>query len=267
MIYVHLTFSSVGRLALFTTEALRRVAVRTVVRVAGDRLVLFCVVDDHTHVVIVCEVGRENVIAGGLLRALRSISRAEVASPHVRLVERRAHLSWLVPYSIDQTAHHGIEGHPACWSGSCFQDLVGARAIGFTDARIRTALPRFSRRDFFRMAGLPLIVPADDSAIRRAGAARIVEASAAAVAADPALQGNGAEIVLARRIAAATGVRAGVSVADLAWTLEVTPRAARRLAAAPLPVHVLDAARMQLAISEAVARGAGPMRRAAASEQ
>lgn len=252
MIYVHLTFSSVGRLVLFPDEARRRLAVRAVVRIAADRLVLFCVVDDHTHVVIVCEVGRERTVAGAIVRGLRALAAAPIASPHVQVVERRAHLSWLVPYSIDQTEHHGIEGHPALWSGSCFQDLVGARVIGATDARIRTALPRLSRSDFFRMAGLPELSPAADELVRRVGAARIVDASAAAVAADPSMRGIRADVVRARRASAQLGTSVGLSSAEMAWALGITARGVRKLAHEPCDAGAVSAARMQIAIAHAV---------------
>jgi hypothetical protein len=212
-------------------------------------------VDDHTHVVIVCEVGREGFAAGAIARALRAIAAAGIAPPHVQVVERRGHLSWLVPYTIDQTDHHGIDGHPALWTGSCFPDLVGARAIGATDARIRAALPRLSRRDFFRMARLPEIAPAEDELVRRVGASRIVDASSAALAADPSMRGARGDVVRARRAAAHLGTTVGLSAAEMGWALGITARGVRKLTHEPGDASAVSAARLQIAIGETAGNG------------
>ena len=240
---------------MFPDEAARRVAVRCVVRLAGGALLLFCVVDDHVHVVVSVAAGRVRVLGGAILRGLRAIARCPVEPVHARPVERRSHFVWLVEYTLDQTAHHGIDVPAALWSGSCFQDLVGARAIGLSDTRIREALPRLSRADFFRMAGSPIVEPAGDELVRRVGASRIVAAASAAVAADPRLLGRTAPVVLARKVAATLATGAGVARTDTAWALGLTRRGVHKLDTSPVDSSIVHAARMQLAIEEAVTVG------------
>jgi REP element-mobilizing transposase RayT len=60
----HLTFAAVNRHVLFPTERSRRDAVRALGRVAGAWITLFALVDDHVHVVVLCE--------GSLRRAQRA---------------------------------------------------------------------------------------------------------------------------------------------------------------------------------------------------
>jgi len=55
MKYWHLTFSSDGRHPLFPSECLRRAALWAIARVKKCEILLFCIVDDHLHLVIRCE--------------------------------------------------------------------------------------------------------------------------------------------------------------------------------------------------------------------
>lgn len=113
----HLTFASNLRDPLFPDEALRRRAVRVLARVAGDRTVVFCVVDDHVHHVALSEEPRVGVLAGALHRALSPIAGPGLESARVRAVEGRSHMRWLVHYVLDQPRKHGLDVHPALWSG------------------------------------------------------------------------------------------------------------------------------------------------------
>jgi hypothetical protein len=46
-----------------------------------------------------------------------------------------------VTYLLKQPVKHGLDVHPALWTGSCFLDLIGARLIpGFSTAPLRAAL-------------------------------------------------------------------------------------------------------------------------------
>jgi hypothetical protein len=49
------TIASTTRHPLFPTEASRLQAVLAICRVFGEILTMFCVVDDHVHLVVFCE--------------------------------------------------------------------------------------------------------------------------------------------------------------------------------------------------------------------
>lgn len=109
---------------------------------------LFCIVDDHLHVVLLCEAQQAGVLSRELLLALRPLTGPNLAPAFVRPVEGRGHLEWLVRYVLEQPTKHGLPGHPALWPGSCFPDLVGARRLPGLSLRLRLseALPRFRLR-------------------------------------------------------------------------------------------------------------------------
>jgi len=250
----HLTFSSDGRSALFPDEALRCRAVRTVLRVAGRQLLLFCIVDDHVHVVVLCEADRVGRLARALLLALRPVAGPALAPAFVRPVEGRSHLLWLVRYCLRQPLKHGIGVHPALWTGSCFLDLVGARVVeGFTPS-LREALPRLRLRTLFEHVGLEArpLEPLDDQALRAVGSAHLVDAATAALAAPPDLAGNTPLVVTCRRAVAQLGRAADLSSQQLARALHVQPNAARRLADGVVDPRLLLAVRLRLALEQRV---------------
>jgi hypothetical protein len=88
---------------------------------------------------------------------LRPLAAAPVEPARVREVDTRAHLEWLVRYVLTQGPHHGVAGHPALASGSCFQDLVAARRVDGLRLRIAEALPRLRRRTLYEAVGLPAV--------------------------------------------------------------------------------------------------------------
>ena len=250
----HLTFSSPRRANVFGNETTRRSAVRAIVRVSGEALLLFCVVDDHVHVVVVCREAKVPNLRRALAIALSSLSGERLVS-HVQPVESRAHLVRLVTYLLRQPGHHGLAGHLATYSGSCFQDLIGARQIDGFSLHIARELPRMRLQPVYSAVGLPErpLVPADDEAIRRVGASRLVDASFAALAADPSRRGRAAPCALARRLAAHVSSVAGIARADLAWALELTPQRVGQLVAAPRPSESLvRAVRLQVALHQVV---------------
>lgn len=250
----HLTFASDGRQALLPDEGLRRQALHTLARTVGDRVVLFCIVDDHVHVVLLCEAERVGVLSRALLLALRPLTGPALAPAFVRPVEGRGHLEWLVRYVIEQPAKHGLPGHPALWPGSCFPDLVGARRLpGLSlGLRLGQVLPRFRLRKVYEYAGLapePL-QPIDPYTQRGLGIRRLVDAASAALAADPALKGH-SDLVVGARITIAHLATAWPT-AELAWALDITPQAARRLRTRPVDEADLRAVRLRLALEERV---------------
>lgn len=250
----HLTMATDGRLPLAPTEDERRAIVRAIVRLAGPQLALFSVVDDHLHLVVLAtrdEVGR---LARALLLGLRPLCRASLEPARIRPVESRGHASWLAQHYIAvQPLKHGLPDHPALYSGSCFQDLVGAR-LGPT-LRVVELLPRFRLRDVFSEVGLPAepIAPPDPSQIRALGAARVVLAAAAAACAPPGLDGRTALVVSARRAAAQLAEESDIGRAETGFALGLSPSGLRKLLKAPVDAALCRAARLRLGLEVAVA--------------
>lgn len=250
----HLTIASDGRNPPFPDEASRRAAVRLFARTAGSDLALFCVVDDHVHLVVLGDRTCAGKVARAVALGLRPLSVAPVERARVREVESRAHAEWLVRYVLTQVCHHGVVEHPALRTGSCFQDLVGARALPGLHLRLAAALPRLAQDLPAQAVGLGgrTLAPADDDALRAAGGARLVSAAASFRAVDPALAGKAAAVVEARRAVAQLAREAGIANSEVAWALKLTPRAARRLTAPPAPATLLRAVRVRHALVELV---------------
>ncbi len=258
----HLTFSTRGRVVLFADEARRRSAVRAIFAVVGDHLLLFCIVDDHVHVVVHGDRQRAGRLAQALLLSLRALGAPALQAAHLRPVENRRHLQWLVRYCIDQPRKHGLQQHgrdqrPALWTGSCFLDLVGARHIEGGALHIDRALPRLRLATVMEQAGLPgePVRPADDALLGGVGPARLREAASAALAVDPALTGRSAPVVAARRVTAQLAQAAGFPVSLLATTLGLSHQAAGRLRRAPVDPAAVRATRVRLALEALTATG------------
>jgi len=251
----HLTYSSNLRDPLFPDEALRRRALRVLARVAGDRAVLFCIVDDHLHNVVLCDKARVGRVAEGLRRALSPLAGAQLAPAHIRPVEGRSHMQWLVRYVLNQPSKHGLSTHPALWTGSCFADLIGARCVPGLTLRLADALPRFHWRDACALVGLDptTVSPASNGEVRTAGAARLVAAAGAAFAVGPELSGKSRGAVTAKRAAVQLGFAAGLARSELAWAVDQPLRSVRRLAASPLDTASLATVRRRIALENAVA--------------
>jgi REP element-mobilizing transposase RayT len=253
----HLTLAAEGRQAFFPEEDERRLAVRTLARVAASRLVLFAVVDEHVHLVVTAgedEVGR---LARATLLALRQVSSLPIDPARARPVRDRPHLESLVDYVLGQPGHHGIPVHPALWTGSCFPDLVGARVLpGFRD-RLGDVLPRLPRQAVFRAAGLPPAIdlpPAGDDLVRSLGACRLRDAATAALAVGPQLAGRTTGVVLARAAACRIAQASGIARAEIVHALGLPLRTAQRLVHYPVEDSLLDAVRRRLALEELAAR-------------
>jgi len=250
----HLTLSSDGRVPLFPDEPRRRAAVRRLARVAGGDMALFGVVDDHVHLVVLATRARAGRIAQSLMLSLAKVADAKLDPSRIRAVDTRSHLQWLVRYILTQLTHYGVDAQPALWSGSCFQDLVGARQLAGLKLRIREVLPRLRTRDMQAMVGLDeaKLQPASNDAVRGAGAVRLVNAAAAALAVGPELRGNKPEVVQARRAAIQLASAVELSLSELAWALGLTQRAVLRLRKPAVPAATLTAVRLRLALESAV---------------
>lgn len=255
MLSWHVTWSSEGRHPLAPEEACRRELVRCIARVAGDAVSLFCVVDDHVHVVLFCALADRGRYVQALSLAFRPIVAVPLAPAFIRPVRDRRHMEWLAQeYILRQPVNHGLSSRPALWTGSCFADLAGARVLPGLRLRIREALPRWRLRSAYSAVGLPLteLVPAPDDLLRRLGGARIMAAAAFAAGADPALRGRGQAEVAARRVAAALARAVGIRGPEIAWALGTTRQAANRMAGREAQDTLVKATRLHLALEELV---------------
>jgi hypothetical protein len=254
----HLTFSSDGRHPLFPTLELRRKAVRCIAAI-GPEVILFCVVDDHVHVVIhVTDPARSGRIAAGLYHALRPIAAAPILPAFARLVATRRHLDWLADeYILSQMAKHGLAEHPALYEGSCFVDLIGARAVFDPPlvTRLVKAAPRYRLRRAYKAVGLAEhpITPVSDEMLRSIGASKIAAATEAALAAPPGMKGNSAVECLGRCAVAHLTQSAGILSAECAFSLGVEVSSIARLRRRSVLDSVLLAVRMRLALELRVA--------------
>jgi hypothetical protein len=251
----HLSVSSQGRHPLFPGEALKRQAVRKIVEVAGPWLSLFCVVDDHAHVIVFCDRHRASVLARALQRSLRALSPVGTQPMYVGEVTDRDHMVSVRRYVLDQPAHHDLPVHSALWSGNCFLDLVGARAIPGLQLRIQDSLPRFRLDEALRDVKLPTysLEPANDDRIRTIGLGELVEAAAVSCVAPPALRGIDLPSIRGRRAACVLARRVGIPQREVAWALGIDPQSARRLARSTPDEAAITAIRRYVALKERVA--------------
>lgn len=248
--------STDGRHPMFPREPERRQAVRVLVHTAGRETALFGIVDDHVHVVLYCDRPTVTWRARSLCRVLRGRSAVEIAPSHISAVNSRGHMATLVGYILNQTGHHGLPVHPALWTGSCFPDIIGARALPGLDLQLFRALPRLQPWEICQEVGLDLrdLQPMGLDEIRSLGAARILAASSAVLAVGPGLEHQDRSCHLVRALVAQTGLAANLSVSEMGWVLGCTIRHVSRLDLAPISEPQLRCVRVRLALEEAVAR-------------
>jgi hypothetical protein len=239
---------------LFPTEEARRRAVLALARVAGGALALFCIVDDHVHLVIVGCRERAANLCRGLSLAFRRFAEGPTARPHHRAVRDRGHLTSLVDYVLGQPAHHGLPGHPALWTGSAFLDLIGARHMPGLELRLREVLPRLERGRLLGAVGLGGVDlrPLPLEQVRRLGAFALPDAAAAALVAPAGLRGNTPPARLARLAVVGLARAAGIPPSEVTAALGIRPRSVRRLDARPVPPGLLEVVGMRLALEARV---------------
>jgi len=256
----HFSLASTHRFPLFPEETRRLAAVRALARACRGRLCLFNLVDDHAHVIALSERERRADLARAIKLALAALAAAPTQPVWVGEVRDRAHLLTLRRYVLAQTDHHGLPVHAALWGGGCFADLVGARRIPGVELRLQEVLPRFRLADAFADVGLACagIAPADDEAIRRAGARALAAASAAAHGVPGSLTGHAPGVVAARQAACTLAGTVGLPGPELAEVLRIDPRSARRLVRRGADPAALAAVRTRLALESLVAREAPP---------
>ena len=249
----HLTYSSDERFPLFPGEARRRRALRRLARMNLD-LALFCMVENHSHVVNLAEAVRAGRKAQAIWSAWRRIAESQLDPAFMRRVRDRSHLQWLVRYVLTQPIKHKIRVHPALWSGSCFQDYVGARFVPGLSLRISEVLPELEEKTVLGYVGLTpaAIRPLGDADVRAVGARRIVEAAASAVAADPDLHGWDPACVAARRVSIQLGRQVGLSDREVQWALDVSRRTLLRAKPRVNDDRRVSAVRVRLALERAL---------------
>ena len=252
----HLRFSSEGRHPLFPTEGQRRAAVTVVVQRAGPYLITFGIVDDHLHIVLVCDRATAGKLSRALLLGLRPIARREFESPYIKPVENRSHLLRLVGYTIEQPAKHGLDTHPALWSGSAFPDIVGARVI--CRLRISDVLPRYRTAEAWKAAGLSPqgVSPLEVGLLRSADVEALTVAASFVANAPPELSGRTAPETRARALVVSLAREAGLPTHDVTVALDISREAARKLSKRPVEDHDLEAVLLRMRIEMAVARRA-----------
>lgn len=251
----HLTLAGAQRQHLFPDATTRLAAVRTLVRIAGSQLLLWCVVDDHVHVVASGDrrcVGR---LAQRLQLALGGVAVGVFGTTHFQEVAHRRHLVRLVGYVLTQTEHHGLGQPAAGWQGSCLADLIGARRLrGFDPGALAAHLPRMSPSQVLAEVGLAErdLVEPDLAGV---GLNDLLAAAARAVG-RPALVGRSPEVLEGKHAVVSLALRVGWQPRHLAPLLQVHVRSVQRLAHHPADPRVAAAIRRQLALSEAVRRRA-----------
>jgi REP element-mobilizing transposase RayT len=252
----HLTLAARTRHSLFPDEALRLEALRRLVRICGPELVLFALVDDHLHWIVLCDERRRGYIARSVSYSIQALCKVDTKPVHAEVVHGRNHLVSLRGYLLRQPAKHGLAEHPALWTGGAFPDLVGARWQPGLRLRLGDVLPRCVPRDLFEDVGLPgaVLEPVANDELRAAGPRVIARSAAAACGAPRELSGLNKPVVMARRVTCWMGKNAGMPTRELAWALGIHPGAARKLTGVAAPPEALRATRVRLALEWHVAR-------------
>lgn len=249
-------FSAERRPTLFPDEGLRREAVRTVGRLCAGIVVLLSLVDDHLHLLLLCDRARVGRAAHDLLLALRPLAPPGLQPAWFEPVSGRNHQENLVEYLLTQVPHHGLPQHPAVYTGNGFVDLVGARAVDGLQPRLAEALPRYRLRTAYEAVGLPPtpLIPVGPAGVHAAGAVRLAAAATAALCVGPELRGRPAPIVRSRVAAARLACEADLRTRDLAAPLGISQRSVQALAKHPAREGDLLAVRLRLALEAAVGR-------------
>jgi hypothetical protein len=249
----HLTYTSVGGLPFFTSEAAYREAVHRLAKLK-HAIALFCLVAEHLHQVAVTNGEPGSAVSKATKRALGSVVETPFGEDtDIRTVEDRHYVANLLRYDLVQPLKHR-QGHPALWEGSCFQDLIGARRVRGMRLCIEMIIPTFNVLDACGHVNLPRneIQPASAEQLLAAGLPRLVSAAATAFAAKPTLEGNGFPEVEARCAVAKLGRWIGLHDTEITPVIGVTERGLRNLRRRSMEREALDAVRMRIALEDAV---------------
>jgi len=225
------------------------------VRTAAPPLALFCIPAGAIHLVLQSDAARVGHTARAVLLGLRPLSPRPLEPAQRRAVHDPDHLGWLVQHLLTLPRQQPGQ-HPALWSGSALLDLLGARWLDPPLASLE--LPGFEPAAILAELGLGAdpLVPLDNRSVLLAGPGRLLRASGAALAADPALEGKATPIVAARQAAAVLGRKAGLPTRTIADALGLTTQGVRRLQLAPAPRGAISAVRRYMALEDRVIHAA-----------
>lgn len=259
----HITWSTEGRLPFFPGEALRLEAVRRLIAAGGDELALYCIVDEHIHVVLYGERELASRRIRAITRSLRCIAAVHLESPRIRPVNGRSHMETVFGYVLRQPGKHRLPGHSAIWAGSCLVDLVGARRLGDFQPCLRMAMPRVVVGDALEAVGLPRrrLEAVGLDQVRAAGAYELVRVAAAALGVALPLGAKVPDVVMAKRVACCLALQAGLSLEQVAEAGGFSWRSARRLATQSVPVELRQAVLLRFALEDRVRRYSRPLER------
>ena len=248
--YYRASLSAVGRHRLYPSTSELRLAVRTLVRVLGRRLLLFSIVDEHIHLVIEGDRREKGAALGALHRSLRTVGKdAAFQAAWSEEVKTRSHLLSLVDYVCRQPSRHNLTGRDALWEGSCLMDLIGARTVvGYDGSLFRTAAPRWREHDLLGKFNIRNLKPASDEDIAAAGQESLLSAVSVAFCADPELGGRPPEVVAARVAFVHLGRIAGYPTKQLAFALGISTGGVRYLASIDVSEAHRRIARTQLTL-------------------
>jgi hypothetical protein len=258
--HLTLTAERETRLPLFRDERGYLQALWRIGAVCRGCLALFALLAEHLHLVAALSRAAAGRLAQSVLVTLKPVVATPLAASHIRSVESRSHMRWLLRYLLEQPKEHGMQGHPALWVGSCYPELCGARRVDGLSLRIEEVLPDYSSAAASRLVGLPgtRLVPADRDALRRAGAHRIAAAAAASFGVDASLAGKERVTLLARRAAAQLAERVGIRLSDVADSLQLCARSAWRLRHPPAEPALLVTIARRVALEDLVRSAAQP---------
>lgn len=251
----HVSVAKDGRGVLFPDEATLRRGVRSMARILKDQALLFCVVDDHLHLLVRGDRARVGHLGQAVVQSLLPVVQGRFEPTWIGQVRSRRHLETLVEYLLLQTLHHKLSVHPASWTGSCIHDLLGTRLLSGLVLRIGEALPRMDvvREARVRVGlGTAPLLPLPFEAVRALGVHRLREACAAVACTDQTLQGNGPDVVQARRALVALGTAGGASTALLAQVLGCSARSIQLLRHLAPAEPFVQAVHLRLALEERV---------------
>jgi len=242
----HLCLGLVDRRVLTASVAQRRLVARSTLRIGRDhRLLAFRAADTHLHVEALCDRRSAGRLARRLELSLHKVIGYPVAFEPARIwpIKSQRHLYNAARYILRQDERHGVDIDP--WAeASNLPDLLGLRVIGrHTTIEVGRCLPRMTAAELTAIVGLKADqLTEGDHWIEAVD--QLADATAAAVAL-PQLRGRAAEVVVARRAAAAV-TREVLDASALAAALCTSERTARRLRAeSPDPLQS-EAIRRQL---------------------
>jgi hypothetical protein len=158
----HVILRRASNAVLAPTTAARRALARAVLSAGRDaELFAFFAPDGHLHAAVGADRAAAGRFAQRALLALRAAlpGGGDFAPAYVKPVEDQAHLRRLVPYILDQAAHHGVSA-PVGLEASNLPDLLGLRVTGaYTIPNLRARLPRLDGAELRRWLGVADLAP------------------------------------------------------------------------------------------------------------